>query len=149
MRCFERAGDRVLVLLSSASGWYQAVIGLLRQPRRSRRWPGHCVDGADDVRCDGACVRSRCDEQRRGPTYLEGSAADSMRPFAGGRPAEGRSRPGCSDVTPKANFIEATIYHDPIYRRVRRKYASDHPIRVIHPDTDAGGNGQGCCARFI
>jgi len=103
----ERAGDRVLCC-SAPAVWLgtQAVIGLLRSARRSRRWPGTVWDGATMFDVMGLLSAAvRLGQHLNGPTWRD-RAADSMRPFSGGRPLRA-SRPGLFRMYAEGNFIEA------------------------------------------
>ncbi|APD47746.1 peptidase [Synechococcus sp. CS-602] len=137
MTVFERAGDRVLVLLSSGSlAGTQAVIGLLRQ--RGEAGDGQATVWTARTMFDVMGLVSdavRAIGQRDGP-YLEGSGGGFNASFLVGGQLKGEP-PRLFRMYAEGNFIEASDT-TPYLQTGEAKYGKPIIDRVIHPDTTLG-----------
>ncbi|KEF40828.1 MAG: peptidase [Cyanobium sp. CACIAM 14] len=134
MTVFERAGDRVIVLLSSGSlAVTQAVISLLRQRADTADgipnvWTARTM--FDVMGLVSEAVRAI--EQRDGP-YLKGSAGGFNASFLVGGQIRGEE-PRLFRMYSEGNFIEASE-DTPYLQTGEAKYGKPIIDRVIHPDT--------------
>ena len=134
MTVFERAGDRVLVLLSSGSlAGTQAVISLLRQRADAddgdaNVWTARTMFDVMVLVSDAV----RAIEQRDGP-YLKGSAGGFNASFLVGGQIRGEE-PRLFRMYAEGNFIEASD-ETPYLQTGEAKYGKPIIDRVIHPDT--------------
>jgi putative proteasome-type protease len=134
MTVFERAGDRVLVMLSSGSlAGTQAVIGLLRQQADADDgdagvWTARTMFDVMLLVSDAV----RAIEQRDGP-YLKGSAGGFNASFLVGGQIRGEE-PRLFRMYAEGNFIEASD-ETPYLQTGEAKYGKPIIDRVIHPNT--------------
>ncbi len=133
MTVFERAGDRVLVLLSSGSlAGTQAVINLLRQQADADSgaslWTARTmfdvmVQVSDAVRAI----------EQRDASHLEASGGSFNASFLVGGQIRGEA-PRLFRMYAEGNFIEASV-DTPFLQTGEAKYGKPIIDRVIHPDT--------------
>ncbi len=134
MSCFERAGDRVIVLLSSGNlAATQAVISLLRQR-------GEAVDGTPSLwtagtMFDAVTLISDAVRQieRRDAPFLESGAVPFNASFIVGGQIQGEP-PRLFRIYSEGNFIEAGE-DTPFLQTGEAKYGKPIIDRVLAPDT--------------
>ncbi|MCP9848927.1 peptidase [Cyanobium sp. Morenito 9A2] len=134
MTVFERAGDRVLVLLSSGSlAGTQAVISLLHQQADADEgganvWTARTMFEVMGLVSDAV----RAIEQRDGP-YLKGPAGGFNASFLVGGQIKGEG-PRLFRMYAEGNFIEASE-DTPFLQTGEAKYGKPIIDRVLYPDT--------------
>jgi putative proteasome-type protease len=140
MSVFERAGDRVLVLLSSGNlAGTQAVIGLLRQRNAKDGVPN--LWGAESM-FDAALLVSDAmrDVDRRDGQHLAGSGGGFNASFILGGQIAGEP-PRLFRLYAEGNFIEASV-ETPYLQTGETKYGKPIIDRVITPSTSLNDAAQ-------
>jgi putative proteasome-type protease len=140
MSVFERAGDRVLVLLSSGNlAGTQAVIGLLKQRNAKDGVPN--LWGAESM-FDAALLVSDAmrDVDRRDGQHLAGSGGGFNASFILGGQIAGEP-PRLFRLYAEGNFIEASV-ETPYLQTGETKYGKPIIDRVITPSTSLNDAAQ-------
>jgi putative proteasome-type protease len=134
MTVFERAGDRVLVLLSSGNlAGTQAIISVLKQKGDVKEGPPNLWSAA--TMFDVALLVSDAmrDIERRDKSYLEKSAMAFNASFILGGQIRGESM-RLFRIYAEGNFIEASV-DTPFFQTGEAKYGKPILDRVITPST--------------
>jgi putative proteasome-type protease len=133
MTVFERAGDRVVILLSSGNlAGTQAVISVLKQRNAQEQAPN--LWGAPSL-CDAALLVSDAmrDVDRRDGQHLAASSGGSNASFILGGQIAGEA-PRLFRIYAEGNFIEASL-ETPYLQTGETKYGKPIMDRVITRST--------------